>query len=37
MEAEEKFNIAIADADAEKLRTVGELIDYIKTHAAKVN
>jgi acyl carrier protein len=37
METEEKFDITIADADAEKLQTVGELVDYIKRRSSKVN
>jgi acyl carrier protein len=35
MEAEEKFGISIADADAERMRTVGDLIDYIKLRPVK--
>jgi acyl carrier protein len=35
MEAEEKFNISIADSDAEKLETVGQLVEYIRSRRAK--
>ena len=30
MELEEEFDMSIPDEDAEKIRTVGEAIDYIK-------
>jgi acyl carrier protein len=33
MAMEEAFNISIADEDAEKIKTVQDAIDYIKTHA----
>ena len=32
MELEDEFNLSIPDEDAEKLRTVGEAIDYIQKH-----
>ena len=32
MAMEEAFNISIADEDAEKIKTVQDAIDYIKTH-----
>ena len=32
MEFEEEFNINIPDEDAEKIRKVGDAIQYIKTH-----
>ena len=31
MEFEKEFNIDIPDEDAEKLRTVGDAMDYLKT------
>ena len=31
MEFEKEFNIAIPDEDAEKLRTVGDALDYLKS------
>ncbi len=31
-ELEKKFHIRIADEDAEKLRTVGSVIDYVLMH-----
>ena len=31
-ELEKKFHIRIADEDAEKLRTVGSVIDYVLLH-----
>ncbi len=31
MELEEEFDIVIPDTDAEKIKTVGEAIDYIET------
>jgi len=30
MELEDEFNLSIPDEDAEKLKTVGEAIDYIQ-------
>jgi acyl carrier protein len=33
MALEKEFNIKISDDDAEKLKTVGSVIDYITTHA----
>lgn len=34
MEIEEKFGIEVSDADAaEKMKTVGEVISYVKEHA----
>ena len=30
MELEEEFDMSIPDEDAEKIRTVGEAVDYIK-------
>lgn len=32
MALEEEFNIEIPDEEAEKIRTVGEAINYINTH-----
>jgi acyl carrier protein len=32
MAMEEAFNISIADEDAEKIKTVQDAIDYIKSH-----
>jgi len=32
MELEDEFDLTIPDEEAEKLRTVGEAIDYIKNH-----
>ena len=32
MEFERVFNIKIADDDVEKTRTIGQVVDYIKTH-----
>jgi len=32
MEFEEEFNINIPDEDAEKIRKVGDAIDYIRSH-----
>lgn len=32
MALEESFNTEIPDEDAEKIQTVGQAIDYIKTH-----
>jgi len=33
MELEDEFDLTIPDEEAEKLKTVGEAIDYIKKHA----
>ena len=33
MRVEEQFGIEIPDEDAQKLRTVQQLIDYVKSHA----
>ncbi len=33
MALEEEFNIEISDEDAEKLRTVGDAVTYIESHA----
>lgn len=35
MALEKEFNIKISDEDAEKLKTVGSVIDYITTHARR--
>ena len=35
MEFEKEFNIAIPDDQAEKIKTVGEAIDYIEREIAK--
>src|SRR3954466_8463762 len=35
MELEEEFEITIPDAQAEKIKTVGEAIDYIEREQAK--
>lgn len=32
MEFEEKFGQAISDEDAQKIKTVGQAVDYVKTH-----
>lgn len=32
MELEEEFDMSIPDEDAEKIRTVGEAVEYIKNH-----
>ncbi|MFC7392520.1 acyl carrier protein [Scopulibacillus cellulosilyticus] len=32
MELEDEFEIEISDEDAEKIATVGDVIDYIKSH-----
>jgi acyl carrier protein len=32
MEFEEAFDMSIPDEDAEKIRTVGDAINYIKEH-----
>ena len=34
MALEEEFDTEIPDADAEKVVTVGDVVDYIKEHAA---
>ncbi len=34
MALEEEFNIDIPDEDAEKLKTVGDAMEYLKSHAA---
>ena len=34
MELEEEFDMSIPDEDAEKIRTVGEAVDYIKQQQA---
>ena len=36
MEFEDEFEMSIPDEEAEKIQTVGQAIDYIKTIAAKV-
>ena len=33
MECERQFNISIPDDDVDKIRTVQDLIDYVKEHA----
>lgn len=33
MALEEEFNMEIPDEEAEKIKTVGDAIDYIKSHA----
>ena len=35
MAFEEEFNLEISDEDAEKIRTVGDAIQYIQTHQKK--
>jgi len=35
MELEEDFDITIPDEEAEKIRTVGDAIDYIQRHHRK--
>lgn len=35
MELEDEFDLTIPDEEAEKLKTVGEAIDYIKQHLEK--
>jgi acyl carrier protein len=35
MELEDEFDLTIPDEEAEKLKTVGEAIDYIKKHLEK--
>ncbi|AHD05998.1 acyl carrier protein [Paenibacillus larvae] len=32
MELEDEFDLEISDEDAEKITTVGEVLDYIKSH-----
>jgi len=34
MEFEDEFELSIPDAEAEKIQTVGQAIDYIKEHKA---
>lgn len=33
MDLEDEFNVSISDEDAEGLRTVGQLFEYIETHS----
>lgn len=33
MEFEEKFNANISDEDAQKIKTVGEVVNYIEAHS----
>jgi acyl carrier protein len=33
MALEEEFNMEIPDEDAEKIKTVGDAVEYIKSHA----
>ena len=33
MDCEERFNIEISDADAEHIKTVGELVKYIEDNS----
>ncbi len=35
MELEDEFDLTIPDDEAEKLKTVGEAIDYIQKHVAE--
>jgi acyl carrier protein len=35
MALEEEYNMEISDEDAEKILTVGDAIEYIKTHVPK--
>ncbi len=35
MALEEEYNMEISDEDAEKILTVGDAIEYIKSHAAQ--
>jgi acyl carrier protein len=35
MEFEKEFNVAIPDAQAEKISTVGEAISYLESHTAQ--
>jgi acyl carrier protein len=37
MALEEEFDIEIPDEDAEKLRTVGDALDYLKKHVTEEN
>ncbi len=37
MEFEDEFETSIPDEDAEKIRTVGQAIDYIRDFMAKAN
>jgi acyl carrier protein len=32
MELEDEFDLEISDEDAEKIATVGDVVDYIKSH-----
>lgn len=34
MELEDEFNMTIPDEEAEKLKTVGEAVDYIQKHVS---
>ena len=36
MALEEKFNIEITDEEAEQIRTVGDAVRYIESHASSV-
>lgn len=33
MELEDEFDLEISDEDAEKITTVGEVVEYIKSHS----
>ena len=35
MEFEDNFQMSIPDEEAEKIKTVGQAVDYIKAHAGK--
>jgi acyl carrier protein len=35
MALEEEYNMEISDEDAEKIQTVGDAIEYIRSHVAK--
>ncbi len=35
MALEEEFNAEIPDEDAEKIQTVGQAVEYVKTHGKK--
>jgi acyl carrier protein len=35
MSLEEEFGIEISEEDAEKIRTVGDAVDYVKEHGAE--
>ena len=35
MALEEEYNMEISDEDAEKIQTVGDAIEYIRSHASK--